>query len=55
MEKKDRFNNLEEIPTWAENTIKKLIDKNIFADTNNLDLSLDMIRVLVVNDRLGIY
>ena len=53
-----RYNTVEEIPTWGKPTIQKMIDKDLLGGTsgkNNLDLSLDMIRCFVVNDRAGLY
>lgn len=55
-----RYNNLEEIPSWAKATIQKLVDANLLQGVNEngeqaLDLTLDMIRMFVVNDRAGLY
>lgn len=59
-----RYNTLAEIPEWAKKTIEKMISRGLLggggakdADGNptDLDLSIDMIRVFVVNDRAGIY
>jgi N-acetylmuramoyl-L-alanine amidase len=51
-----RYNTIEEVPEWSKATIQKLIDKNILngSDTG-LNLSEDMIRILVINDRAGLY
>ena len=43
-----RYNNIEEIPSWARSAVQKLIDKGKFADVNKLDLSYDMVRMIVV-------
>lgn len=51
----DKFNTIEQIPDWAKATIQKLIDKKYLSDANNLNLSLDMIRIFVVHDRAGLY
>lgn len=52
----ERFNTIEEIPEYAKETIKKLIDKQALkGDGEGLDISEDMIRILVINDRLGLY
>lgn len=48
-----RYNNIGEVPSWAVPTIQKLIKKGAFADTESLDLSMDMIRLFVINDRVG--
>lgn len=54
-----RFNSIEEIEKaagWAAPTIKKLIAMNALrGDGRGLDLSYDMLRILVINDRMGIY
>lgn len=50
-EQKVRYNNIDEIPEWGKATINKLIANNAIADKNNLDLSEDMLRVLVIIDR----
>lgn len=55
-EEEMRYQNIEEIPKYAKETIQKLIDKKILkGNENGLDLSEDMIRILVINDRAGIY
>ena len=62
-----RFNTLAEIPEWFRSTIQKLADPNGAAiirgsgvtDENgfpaDMNLSEDMIRILVMNDRAGLY
>lgn len=53
-----RYNNVAEVPEWAQPTIQKMIDKGLLGGTSgkdNLDLTLEMIRVFVVNDRAGLY
>ncbi|MCL2350872.1 MAG: N-acetylmuramoyl-L-alanine amidase [Defluviitaleaceae bacterium] len=51
-----RFNTLDELPTWARPTIEKLAGKKFLTgDGQGLDLSLDMVRIFVVHDRIGIY
>ncbi len=53
-----RYNTLDEIPSWAQPTIEKLIAKGLLGgngSTDKLDLSLDMIRTFVINDRAGLY
>lgn len=60
----ERFNTIHSLPVWARPTIEKMIDKGLLGgsgakDENgkpaDLDLSLDMIRGFVVNDRAGLY
>lgn len=51
-----RYNTLEEVPEFAYNTVSKLIDKGLLnGDSNGLDLDYDMLRLLVINDRGGLY
>jgi N-acetyl-anhydromuramyl-L-alanine amidase AmpD len=60
-----RYNKLDEMPTYAKSTIEKLIKLGYLAgsgtvkDSNgypaDLDLSIDMIRIFVINDRAGLY
>ena len=51
-----RYNTLEEVPAWAKETIQKLIEKEFLrGDLTGLNLSEDMIRMFVINDRAGIY
>ena len=46
----------ENMPEWARPTIKKLADKGwLEGDDDGLDLSEDMMRIFVVNDRAGLY
>ena len=61
----ERFNMVAELPDWAKPTIRKLCDYGYLRggetvyDVNgrpaDLDLSMDMIRVMVMNDRAGVY
>ena len=49
-----RYNNLNEVPDYAKNTIGKLIDTDALKGTGDgLNLSEDMIRMLVILDRMG--
>ena len=47
----------ENMPEWARPTIKKLVDKGWLKgdDNGELELSDDMLRMFVVNDRAGVY
>jgi len=52
----ERFNTIESLPEWAKPTIQKMHDKGLLnGDGAGLDLSLDMLRIFVVNDRAGLY
>lgn len=49
-----RYNTVQECPEWARNTIQKLTDKGFLNGTGaGLNLSEDMIRLLVILDRAG--
>ncbi|NLK37534.1 MAG: N-acetylmuramoyl-L-alanine amidase, partial [Epulopiscium sp.] len=50
-----RYNTLAEVPEWGKATVQKLIDKGCFADKKKLNLTEDMLRGFVVNDRAGVY
>lgn len=51
-----RYNTIEELPKYAKETITKLCDKGILKGTGNgLNLSEDMIRLLVILDRENIF
>lgn len=52
----ERFNTLDSLPEWAKPTIQKMIDKGLLNGNGaSLDLSLDMVRIFVINDRAGLY
>lgn len=52
----ERFNTVDSLPEWAKPTIQKMIDKGLLnGDGVGLDLSRDMLRMFVVNDRAGLY
>ena len=46
-----RYNKISELPTWAKPTIQKLVNEGKIADGNKLDMSEDMLRVLVIINR----
>jgi len=52
-----RYNCINELPEWAKPTITKLYQAKVLTGdgTEKLDLSEDMIRMFVVNDRFGLY
>ena len=51
-----RYQTIEEIPEWGQPTIRKMVELGLLQGTGTgLDLSLDMIRVYVTNDRAGLY
>ena len=49
-----RYMTLDEVPEWGRPTVKKLLDAGALHGTDSgLDLSADMLRVLVIMDRMG--
>lgn len=51
-----RYDTLDDIPGYAYNTIRKLIEKEYIKGTGTgLDLSLDIIRMFVILDRAGAF
>lgn len=59
-----RYNAINEMPDWAQPTINKLVEKRYLTGSGkkdaagkpaDLDLSMDMIRILVIQDRAGIF
>ena len=46
-----RYNKISELPTWAKPTIQKFVNEGKIADGNKLDMSEDMLRVLVIINR----
>jgi hypothetical protein len=52
----ERYNTLDSLPDWAKPTIEKMIGKGLLQGNGaSLDLSLDMLRIFIVNDRAGLY
>ena len=51
-----RYQTVAEIPAWGKATVEKLIKMGVLlGNSNGLDLSEDMLRILVMNDRAGLY
>ena len=51
-----RFNTIKELPTWAVEPVELLIKRGYLqGDGKSLDLSLDMVRLIVINYRAGLY
>ena len=48
-----RYNKLEDVPDWAQDTVRELVDAGALGGVGggNLDLSMDMIRGLVVGTK----
>lgn len=50
------YDSITSVPDWGKDTIKKLVDKGYLkGNGKGLDLSEDLLRVLVINDRAGMY
>lgn len=47
-----RYNTVDELPAWAQKPLQKLIDEGKLAQSDQMDLSYDMVRLLVVISRL---
>ena len=51
-----RYNKLSEVPDWARSTVRKLVDKGLLnGDGTGLGLTGDMVRLLVILDRTGVF
>lgn len=61
-----RYNKISDMPGYAQDTIRKMVDGGFIGGSGtgvkdedgrpaNLDLSLDMLRIFVTNDRAGLY
>ena len=51
-----RYNTVDECPSWARETVQKLVDREYLNGTGEgLDLSADMVRLLVILDRAGAF
>ena len=42
------YNTIDEVPSWAKSAVQKLIDNGKFAVVDKLDLSDDMVRIIVL-------
>ena len=50
------YKTYEDVPDWGKPTVKKLMDKGLLQGTGDgLNLEHNMLRVLVINDRAGLY
>ena len=56
-EEVERYKRAEQVPEWGRKTVQKVLDKGYLSgnDKGELNLSEDMVRMLVVNDRAGLY
>ena len=46
-----RYKTINDLPDWAKPTIEKLVKDGKISDGNNLDMTLDMVRVLAILNR----
>lgn len=54
--KEEVYNTVEEVPDWGKTTVNKLIKKGVLkGNEKGLDLSYTLLRLLVINDRAGVY
>ena len=51
------YQEIENIPDWASGTVKKLVDRGLLLGDGegNLNLTGDMVRILVILDRAGVF
>ena len=50
------YKTLADVPAWGQATVRKLLDKGYLEGTGDgLNLEHNMLRVLVINDRAGLY
>ena len=51
------YKTLEDIPAWGKPTVEKLVNKKAIQGDENGDLNIsnDLLRTLVIHDRLGVY
>lgn len=51
------YKTLEDIPAWGKPTVEKLVNKKAIQGDENGDLNIsnDLLRILVIHDRLGLY
>lgn len=48
----ERYQKISDLPAWAQADIQELVDRGAIADGNNLDLSMDMLRTIIIMKRL---
>ena len=51
-----KYDTIQEVPEWGKATVQKLMDKSVLqGEGDGLGLTYDLLRVLVINDRAGLY
>ena len=54
--KNEVYNVIDEVPDWGKDTVNKLISKGLLkGDEKGFNLSYTLLRLLVINDRAGVY
>ena len=52
----ERYHRLQELPDWGRPTVQRLLQAGLLlGDGEGMNLSMDMLRLLVINDRAGLY
>ena len=51
------YRNLADVPAWGAPVMRKLLDRKAINDGKpiGIDVSYDLLRQLVINDRMGLY
>lgn len=50
------YSTIDDVPDWGKDTVQKLVDKGVLqGDGTGLNIDETMLRILVINDRTGIY
>lgn len=50
------YNTIDDVPDWGKDTVQKLVDKGFLqGDGTGLNIDETMLRILVINDRTGLY
>lgn len=54
---RELYETIDEVPDWARPTVEKLVKKGFITGTGDgrLSLTYDLMRLLVINDRAGVY
>ena len=51
-----RYDRIEDVPLWGRETVEKLVERDVLRGTGEgLALTEDIVRLLVLHDRLGLY
>lgn len=47
----ERYKTVEDVPDYGQELVQELIDEKSIADKNNINLTEDMVRVMVIMER----